>query len=111
MRPSALPSASLFFPGFDKFVHVVFYFVLCFLLCDAFYRQQRYGLLGLLPITFSTFICLFYGGLIEVLQMKVFTYRSGEWSDFIADAIGTFMALIPYYIYRKIKPASHEQNA
>ena len=107
MRPSSLPSSSLFFPGFDKFVHVVFYFVLCFLMIDAFYRQTRFRLLGLLPITFATFICLFYGGLIEVLQMKVFTYRSGDWGDFIADAIGTFMALIPYYIYRKFKPTTH----
>ncbi|UKJ08292.1 VanZ family protein [Solitalea lacus] len=111
MRPSELPKASLFFPGFDKFVHAVFYFVLTFLLSRGFYLQTRFKLLKLLPVTFATFICLFYGGLIELIQLKVFTYRSGEWDDFIADAVGTFLGIIPFYVYKKIISRPHEQIA
>ncbi|POY39278.1 glycine cleavage system protein H [Solitalea longa] len=109
MRPSELPKASYFFRGFDKFVHAVFYFILTFLLARGFYLQSRFPLLKLLPVTFATFICLFYGGLIELIQLKVFTYRSGEWADFIADAIGTVLGIIPFFIYKQIITKPHEQ--
>ncbi|MFC4758563.1 VanZ family protein [Solitalea agri] len=109
MKPSELPKASYFFKDFDKFVHGVFYFVLTFLLARGFYLQSRFRLLKLLPVTFATFICLFYGGLIELIQLKVFTYRSGDWSDFIADAIGTALGIIPFYIYKQITTKPYEQ--
>lgn len=111
MKPSELPSASYFFKGFDKFVHGSFFFVLTFLLSRGFYLQTKFPLLKLLPVTFATFICLFYGGLIELIQLKVFTYRSGEWADFIADAIGTFLGTIPFFIYKNIIDKPHEKIA
>ncbi|MND62887.1 hypothetical protein D3C80_541820 [compost metagenome] len=111
MKPSELPSASYFFKGFDKVVHGSFFFVLTFLLSRGFYLQTKFPLLKLLPVTFATFICLFYGGLIELIQLKVFTYRSGEWADFIADAIGTFLGTIPFFIYKRIIDKPHEKIA
>lgn len=38
------------------------------------------------------------GGGIELLQWKVFTYRSAEWWDFGCDMIGTLMGVFSYML-------------
>lgn len=35
----------------------------------------------------------FYGGLLEVMQATVFSQRSGDWLDFIANSFGCLMGL------------------
>lgn len=41
------------------------------------------------------------GGGIELLQLKVFTYRSAEWWDFSCDMIGTFMGVFSYVLLHR----------
>jgi VanZ family protein len=85
---SGLP---MFFPGFDKLTHCGFYFVLVVVYCNGFIRHN-----GLNNLTFGvevliTLGAIIYGGIIELLQAYVFTWRSGDWADLFADTVGACM--------------------
>ncbi len=59
----------------------------------------------LAPWIFWGFVLpVIYGGLIELLQSRVFIYRSGEILDFVADALGSLCALLLALIVLKRKP-------
>ena len=86
-----LTRSHLFFPGFDKLVHCGFFFMLVVLTCSGAIKQ-------LLPLTLSykyiiviMLLAIIYGGAIELLQLMLFTWRSGEWDDLFADAVGAGM--------------------
>jgi len=86
-----VPSAPIFFEGFDKLVHCGFFFVQVVFIAYGLIRGSnsytfRYEQL-IIPILLS----LIYGGLIEILQNYFFTWRSGEWDDFFADTVGALM--------------------
>lgn len=90
-----------FFEGFDKVVHLGLFFVLTLFIFDG--RSQelktyRYRISTLLKIAIITFV---FGGFIELLQWKIFTYRSGDWWDLFADMTGVAMALFSYIILHK----------
>lgn len=83
----------MFFPGFDKLTHTGFFFTLVVLYCNGVIRQQK-------PIAFSykqavlvTVFAIIFGGLIEILQLTIFTWRSADWSDLFADTLGTCMGI------------------
>ena len=66
--------------GWDKSDHALAFVVLTILGCRAYPNRIAVVLVGL----------ILYGGLIEVLQS--FTpYRSAEWADLLADAIGVIV--------------------
>ena len=75
--------------SFDKFVHASIFFVLTGLWFIYLYRikklTNRNSLLTLL-------LCISYGGLLEVMQATVFSQRSADWLDFIANSFGCAMA-------------------
>ncbi len=71
------PGPDLPSTGWDKGNHVLAFTVLTVLGCRAYPERIAAVLAG----------AILYGGLIEVLQS--FThYRSAEWADLVADAIG-----------------------
>lgn len=82
-----------FFPGFDKLTHCGMFFVFCVFAGSSFIRQysaRRFTL----NIALKVFvIALCYGGLIELLQLYIFTWRSGEWADLFADSVGAGMGI------------------
>ncbi|WP_442589103.1 VanZ family protein [Pedobacter sp. AW31-3R] len=91
-----------FFKGFDKVVHLGFFYVLTILL---FYgkivnqhKSYSFRSLTIFKIIVLTF-CL--GGAIELIQWKIFTYRSAEWWDLACDMIGVFMGVFSYVILHK----------
>ena len=43
-----------------------------------------------MPLRRSLWVC--FGGLVEVLQATLTTCRSGDWLDFVADAVGVLCA-------------------
>lgn len=94
-------SEGFFFEGFDKLAHLGFFYVLTVLL---FYGkinfQHNYSFR---PLTiFKVFlITIFIGGGIELLQWKVFVYRSAEWWDFGCDIIGAGMGIFSYVLLHK----------
>jgi VanZ family protein len=81
----------LFFPGFDKLVHCGFFFVFVVFCCNGFIRQQNGNELPYKTAGIITLVAILFGGLIELLQLLVFTWRSGEWNDLFADTVGACM--------------------
>ncbi|MDB4902582.1 MAG: hypothetical protein JWQ63_1863 [Mucilaginibacter sp.] len=81
----------MFFPGFDKLVHCGFFLVLVVFFCYGLIRQQSYQAFPYKKVILITTIAIIYGGVIELLQLYIFTWRSGEWNDLFADTIGALM--------------------
>ncbi len=88
-----------FFEGFDKLVHTGFFFVLSTLM---FFGCQRQGITGKKPYVVIVPVMLLsisFGGIIELIQWKIFTYRSADWWDFFCDALGVCMAIFCYLMF------------
>ncbi|MBS1636332.1 MAG: VanZ family protein [Bacteroidetes bacterium] len=79
--------------SFDKFVHASIFFVLQTLWMLALNHKSasmRYIILA---------SCVAYGGSLEIMQATVFSQRSADWFDFIANSFGCVMAIL---FFRKI---------
>jgi VanZ family protein len=87
-----------FFAGFDKMVHLGFFYVLTVLLFYGKIRYQHNFSFRSLTIFKIILISVVLGGGIELLQWKVFTYRSAEWWDFACDMIGALMGVFSYVL-------------
>ena len=99
--PSSVPGNGLFFEGFDKVVHLGFFFVLTVFLFYGKIKQQNSYEYRLLTIVKILSINVILGGGIELLQWKVFTYRSAEWWDFAADVTGMCMGVFSYLLLHR----------
>lgn len=97
----SVTSNPLFFAGFDKLVHCGMFFVLVVLLGYGLLVQSRLNGNMIRPLVLSTFLTIGYGGIIELLQHYLFTWRSGEWADLFADAVGAFMGLFSFLVIFK----------
>lgn len=79
-----------FFAGFDKLVHCGLFFVFNILATYGIIKQQRNlswaNAVKVLVITIA------FGAAIELLQLYIFTWRSGDWNDLFADSVGAGMA-------------------
>src|SRR5260221_8425368 len=91
IKLGGVSNSPMFFPGFDKLVHCGFFFVLVVFLCYGLIRQQSYQAFPYKKVLLITIIAIMYGGIIELLQLYIFTWRSGEWDDLFADAVGALM--------------------
>lgn len=89
----SISQSPVFFAGFDKLVHCGLFFVLSVLLCAGYTMGNKSNFISLLQAIKGFFYPLLYGGLIELLQKYIFTWRSGEWADFFADSVGCGMAV------------------
>lgn len=83
--------------SFDKFVHASIFFTLTGLWLIYLHQSQKKSTVS---ISFVIAICIAYGGLLEVMQATVFSQRSGDWLDFIANSFGCLMGL---WFFRKNK--------
>jgi len=95
---SSESNSGFFFTGFDKLAHLGFFYVLTILLFYGKIRYQHNYSFRSLTIFKIIMISVVLGGGIELLQWKVFTYRSAEWWDFACDMIGCFMAVFSYVV-------------
>ena len=88
----------------DKIVHFFFYAVLVFLFLNGFRKLSMDHKIkqNQIAIVIS---CIVYGGLIELYQGFILTNRVADWTDFIANAIGTFIGWA-LYRYSPIKQKS-----
>ena len=86
----------------DKLVHLFIFGVLVFLILFGFREQyfaskKRYWF-GIVSVVITSL----YGMITEILQLYVFTGRSGNRFDFYADATGALIGwLVFYVVYRK----------
>jgi VanZ family protein len=90
--------SSLFFPGFDKLAHCGFFFVLVVFSANGFIRQNLNERLSYNNAFFITLIAIAYGGLIEIVQLTLFSWRTGDWDDLFADTVGACMAIFSILI-------------
>ncbi|RFZ81409.1 VanZ family protein [Mucilaginibacter terrenus] len=82
-----------FFPGFDKLVHCGLFFVLATLYCFGSIRRFKTRGLRIEIAIKNTIVLISYGALIEVLQMYIFTWRTGDATDLFADTVGACMGI------------------
>ncbi|MBM3402390.1 MAG: hypothetical protein FJY21_08805 [Bacteroidetes bacterium] len=101
--PSADQSDFTFFEGFDKLAHTGFFFVLTVFLFYGKIRQQASYSYRPLTILKILIITLTIGAVIELLQLKLFTYRSAEWWDLFADMLGVGMGIFSYIFLHRIR--------
>ena len=101
-------NAPMFFPGFDKLVHCGFFFVLVVFWSNGIIRQQNIKFLSYKSAAVILIGSLLYGGLIEILQLTVFTWRSGEWDDLFADMVGAGMAAFSILVIERA--LGHEKS-
>lgn len=105
LMPTQSESKSLpLFEGFDKLVHTGLFFVLTVLLFYGKAQQQLSYQCGLLTLVKMILLTAILGGGIELLQWKVFTYRSGEWWDLFSDMVGVGMSIFSYICLTTASP-------
>jgi len=76
--------------SFDKWVHAGVFFVLVTLFGISVKSHSQSKSLFYFYFTLS--VC--YGGALEIMQAKVFSERSADWYDMIANSFGCVMALL-----------------
>lgn len=77
--------------GFDKLLHAFAYCTLSFFWLSAINKTGR--------IILVSIICVIYGIVIEILQMVLTNYRSGDLYDALANTSGV---LIGYFLYQTL---------
>ena len=93
--------SGFFFQGFDKMVHLGFFYVLTILLFYGKIQSQHNYSFRILTIFKIIGLTFFLGGSIELIQLNFFPYRSAEWWDLGADMIGVFMGVFSYILLHK----------
>jgi VanZ family protein len=83
--------------SFDKFVHASIFFMLTVLWLLYLYKINKQSVFVTVVIML---FCIVYGGLLEIMQATLFSNRSGDWLDFIANTFGCILALL---IFTKFK--------
>jgi VanZ family protein len=85
-----VPSANwLEMLSFDKWVHAGVFFLLVTLFGIAVRAHQQNRTLFYLYFV----LAVVYGGLLEIMQARVFSERSADWYDVIANSFGCLVAL------------------
>lgn len=95
------------FEGLDKVVHFLMYFLLSGVVCYELYRQ-KYTFKDMKMRLWGLLYPMVYGGVIELLQENFFPPRTGDWFDWLADALGAVSAffLAKYLLPKYVKPES-----
>ncbi|WP_286589297.1 VanZ family protein [Sphingobacterium sp. N143] len=86
------------YPGMDKLVHCGMFFVFCTLMYNGVIQQFSGKPTKWIPIFVVTIMGFLFAGLTELLQLYIFTYRSGDWWDLFADSVGIGMAGFAYLL-------------
>ena len=98
LAPVGAPEVARDVPFFDKWAHFVMYGGLSFLL----FLESRKFLTLPLSLLLLLYACML-GGLMELGQAYLTTYRSGEWLDFLADSVGAVLGGLIAYGARSYK--------
>lgn len=94
MPPSGLPKIMI--PGIDKVVHFGLFAVFATLLITEMNELRMHLQVKNSYRWLSFAIAVGYGGLIELMQLYLFTSRGAEWYDFYSDTLGAGVAVLVY---------------
>lgn len=82
--------------SFDKLVHAsIFFGLICLWLVYLF----KINKVSFLTVFLVLLFCILYGGLLEIMQATVFSQRSADWLDFVANSLGCLVGL--FFFYKK----------
>lgn len=88
--------------SFDKFVHAGIFYVLVLLAIRGLKLQYRFAKLQRRPERYAVPTAILYGGLLEIMQGTLFSERSADVFDFIANGFGCILAWISYSKIEKL---------
>ena len=102
-------------PLMDKWVHFVMFGGLsCVIWWDYAHDKKKKGTN---TVSFCQFLVLvgvpmLFGGLMELAQQYLTTYRSGDWMDFVADCVGVILAIpIGLFLLRTISSKGNKGDS
>ena len=78
-------------PFADKWTHMVMYAFLTLVISWEYARRHR-PIARASLLVWALLFPVALGGIVELLQAYATTYRSGEWLDWAADAVGSLVA-------------------
>lgn len=96
--PTDVPDMPAGIP-WDKVAHFGLFFLLSLVSLYDYYRMHNGAPSAGRWIFWGFILPVVYGGIIELLQMFVFTGRSAEWGDWYADLGGSFVALMFAFLF------------
>lgn len=82
--------------SFDKFVHAGIFIVLISFTIRGFLLQTKFKFIKYHAKNSAFYLCVVYGGLLEVMQGTLFADRSADVYDFIANSFGCVIGLLIY---------------
>lgn len=85
-------------PHFDKFVHLVLYFIFTLLLIAAQVKIKLTLQLNFSVLIIIILFAFFYSLIMEILQRFVFEARSFELSDLLANSLGILFCLLLFVL-------------
>lgn len=91
------------FIALDKLGHLLAFLLLMMSYLWAFQKQYRSRDLIKTYVLISFVICVFLGGIIELLQHYLPIQRYGDWYDFYFDIAGVLLGLLIFSMLRKTK--------
>lgn len=95
-----MPSSSI--AGIDKIIHFFIYLVLVHQIIVGFLKQSAFKSLKSNTYKKAVVLGILYGVLIEFLQGTVFSHRSIELADMIANSLGSLAGVASFcIIYKK----------
>ncbi len=92
IKVSNIPSMEI--KNVDKVYHSFAYFTLAMTWLFTFYKKPEKKYIIVL-------LCIIFGIIIEVLQMNLTVYRSGDLLDVLANSLGVLLALLIFNIFFK----------
>ena len=90
--------------NFDKFVHFCMYFTLSSVIWIEFFRAHREAKTPMARGFWGALVFpVVYSGVVELLQAYATATRSGDWADFIFNALGVLAgsAVCYFWVRRK----------
>jgi VanZ family protein len=88
-------------PNIDKLVHFGMYFILM----SVIILEHRKEIKNIRTLILISVLPLVYGIVIEILQMTMTSYRTGDFFDALFDALGVLAALA---VWKLVKPKTEE---
>lgn len=82
----------------DKWAHGVMYLVLALVML---WDNKKVGIPASYSWVIVVLLAAIFGGFIEILQEQFFYPRTGDWMDWLADCIGTWVGVGIWYIGQK----------
>jgi len=80
-------------PFMDKWTHMAMYGGFCLVIWFEYLRAHKHINAGRITL-FGWFCPIVMSGLLELAQEYLTTYRSGDWKDLLANALGATLAYV-----------------